>query len=505
MSGSAVKEYIKEAGVEKVDAGALAYIASLEKIAAVTPETAASIVNELRDQRSNLKLIASENYSSIASQLAMGNLLTDKYAEGYPHHRFYAGCDNVDAIESYAVEQAKELFGSYHAYVQPHSGADANLIAYWAILSKRVQEPILEELGVENPAKLSREDWDRIREATGNQRLMGLDYYSGGHLTHGYRFNVSAQMFDAYSYGVNPETGMLDYDDIEKQAMEIKPLILVTGYSAYPRLINFKRMREIADKVGAVFMVDMAHFAGLVAGKAMTGDYNPVAHAHVVTTTTHKTLRGPRGGMVLTNEEFADAVDKGCPMVIGGPLPHVIASKAVALREANTPEFKEYAKRIVENSRALAEATQAEGMKLSSDGSDNHLIMLDVTGFGINGRQAESVVRECGITLNRNALPADPNGPWYTSGLRIGTPGVTTLGMGPEQMKEIASVLKYVLSNTKPKILSKGKNAGKPSKAKYDIDPQVVETAKKRVAELLDNYPVYPELDLEFLRKHFSA
>jgi len=505
MSGSAVKDYIKEVGAENVDAGALAYISSLEKITEVTPETAASIVNELRDQRSNLKLIASENYSSIASQLAMGNLFTDKYAEGYPYHRFYAGCDNVDAVESYAVEQAKELFGAYHAYVQPHSGADANLIAYWAILSQRIQAPMLEEIGVENPTKLEREDWDKIREAMGNQRLLGLDYYSGGHLTHGYRFNVSAQMFDAYSYGVDPETGMLDYDDIERRVQEIKPLILVTGYSAYPRLINFKKMREIADKVGAVFMVDMAHFAGLVAGKFMTDDYNPVLHAQVVTTTTHKTLRGPRGGMVLTNEEFADAVDKGCPMVIGGPLPHVIASKAVALREANTPEFREYASKIVENSRALAEACRQEGMKLSSEGTDNHLIMLDVTGFGINGRQAESVVRECGITLNRNALPADPNGPWYTSGLRIGTPGVTTLGMGPEQMKEIAAIIKHVLSNTKPKILTKGKNAGKPSKAKYDIDPQVVETAKRRVAELLNNYPVYPELDLEFLQKHFSA
>jgi glycine hydroxymethyltransferase len=338
----------------------------------------------------------------------------------------------------------------------------------------------------------------------GNQKLLGLDYYSGGHLTHGYRFNVSAQMFDAYSYGVNPETGMLDYDDIEKRVKEIRPFILVTGYSAYPRLINFKKMREIADSVGAVFMVDMAHFAGLVAGKVMTGEYNPVEHAHVVTTTTHKTLRGPRGGLILTDEEFADAVDKGCPLVIGGPLPHVTAAKAVALREANTPEFREYAAKIVENSRSLAEACMNEGMTLSSNGSDNHLIMLDVTGFGINGRQAESVVRECGITLNRNALPEDPNGPWYTSGLRIGTPGATTLGMGPEQMKEIASILKYVLSNTEPKILTKGKNAGKPSKAKYEIDPEVVETAKGRIGDLLADYKVYPELDLDFLLKHFG-
>ncbi|MFW5710350.1 MAG: glycine hydroxymethyltransferase [Spirochaetota bacterium] len=503
MAGSSVKEYISSVGAEKADAGALGYIAALEKVAQVSPEIAASIVRELRDQRNNLKLIASENYSSLSSQLAMGNLLTDKYAEGYPNHRFYAGCDNVDAIESYAVEQAKQLFGAEHAYVQPHSGADANLIAYWAILSTKVQTPMLEEMGETNPAKLSRQQWDKIRAATGNQRIMGLDYYSGGHLTHGYRFNVSAQMFDAYSYGVNADTGVLEYDEIEKMAMEIKPLILITGYSAYPRLINFRKMKAIADKVGAVFMVDMAHFAGLVAGKVMTGDYDPVAHADVVTTTTHKTLRGPRGGLVLSTEEFADAVDKGCPLVIGGPLPHVIAAKAVAFAEANTPEFGKYAQQIVDNSHALADACKNEGMQLSSGGSDNHLMLLDVTGFGLNGRQAESVLRECGITLNRNALPEDPNGPWYTSGLRIGTPAVTSLGMGSEEMREIAAIIKYVLSNTKPKILTKGNNAGKPSKAKYDIDQGVIDEAVKRVNALLGHYPVYPELDIDFLMKHF--
>jgi glycine hydroxymethyltransferase len=310
-------------------------------------------------------------------------------------------------------------------------------------------------------------------------------------------------MFDAYTYGVNPTTGYLDYDEIEKAAVEIKPLILLTGYSAYPRLINFKRMREIADKVGAVFMVDMAHFSGLVAGKVMTGEYDPVAHADVVTTTTHKTLRGPRGGMVLSKMEFAEALDKGCPLVIGGPLPHVTAAKAVAFTEANKPEFREYAARIVENSRALAAALMDEGMRLSSDGTDNHLMLLDVTGFGLNGRQAESVLRECGVTLNRNALPEDPNGPWYTSGLRIGTPGVTTLGMGPGEMKEIASIIKLVLSNTKAQILTSGKNEGKPSKAKYDIDPSVVKEAVQRVKALLDSFVLYPELDLDFLTKKF--
>ncbi len=504
MTNSALREYLEGKDVSKIDAGFLAYISSLEKVKEVSPVTAASIVQELADQRSSLKLIASENYSSLATQLAMGNLLTDKYAEGYPNHRFYAGCDNVDEIESNAVEEAKKLFGAEHAYVQPHSGADANLIAYWAILTTKIQNPLLEKMGETNPAHLSREDWDKIRAACGSQRILGLDYYSGGHLTHGYRFNVSAQMFDAYSYSVSKETGFLDYDDIERKAMEIKPLILLAGYSAYPRFINFRRMKEIADKVGAVLMVDMAHFSGLVAGKMMTGDHDPIPFADVVTTTTHKTLRGPRGGMVLCKEEYAENVDKGCPLVIGGPLPHVIASKAVAFTEANQESFKQYAANIVENASTLAKACMDEGMKIATEGTDNHLFLLDVTGFGLNGRQAESVLRECGVTLNRNALPFDPNGPWYTSGLRIGTPAVTSLGMGAAEMKEIASIIKMVLGSTKSKIIEGGKNAGKPSKAKYDIDPSVVEEAKKRVDALLGRYPVYPGIDLELLKKHFS-
>jgi len=505
MGNKALSAYLKGRDPETIDAGFLAYVASLEKVWEVSPQTAASIVQELADQRSNLKLIASENYSSLSTQLAMGNLLTDKYAEGFAYHRFYAGCDNVDAIESYTVEEAKKLFGAEHAYVQPHSGADANLIAYWAILTTKIQAPILEDMGETNPAHLSREDWDRIRVELGNQRLLGLDYYSGGHLTHGYRFNVSAQMFDAYSYSVDRETGLLDYDEIEKMAEKVKPLILLAGYSAYPRLINFRHMREIADKVGAVLMVDMAHFAGLVAGKVMTGDYNPVAFADVVTSTTHKTLRGPRGGLILSKAEYAENVDKGCPLVIGGPLPHVIAAKAVAFTEANRPEFQNYAKQVVENSKALAEACLSEGMKVATGGTDNHLLLLDVTGFGINGRQAESVLRECGITLNRNALPFDPNGPWYTSGLRIGTPAVTTLGMGEPEMKEIASIIKDVLSAARPQIIESGKNAGKASKAKYGIEEEVVENAKKRVHTLLERYPVYPEIDLTFLASEFLS
>ncbi len=504
MSNVALQEYLSKTESGQINAGFLGYLAALIEVAKIAPRIAHSIVNELKDQRNHLKLIASENYCSLATQLAMGNLLTDKYAEGFSRHRFYAGCDNVDDIESYAAEQACELFGCDHAYMQPHSGADANLVAYWAILNARVKMPALEKLGETDPSHLSKQDWDKLRQQLGNQRLLGMDYYSGGHLTHGYRQNVSAQMFDAYSYGVDKATGLLDYDNIEKMALDIQPLILLAGYSAYPRAINFKRLRQIADKVNAVFMVDMAHFAGLVAGKVFEGDFNPVAHAHVVTTTTHKTLRGPRGGLVLCTNEFVEHVDKGCPLVIGGPLPHIMAAKAIALKEANSPQFKIYAAKIVENSKALAQYCQEEGMAIATGGTDNHLFLVNVVPFGLTGRQAESAVRECGITLNRNSLPFDVNGPWYTSGLRIGTAAVTTLGMDNTEMKEIAAILKLVVANTRPEIIKSGENTGKPSKAKYQIDDQVKGEAKKRVKDLLDRFPVYPELDLEILVKYFG-
>lgn len=504
MSTSVIQDYITKTEPSKLNAGFLGYLAALAEISRVAPTVAQSIVGELQDQRRNLKLIASENYCSLAVQLAMGNLLTDKYAEGFPQHRFYAGCEHVDEIETYAAEQACRLFGCEHAYVQPHSGADANLIAYWAILNARVKMPALEKLGQTDPSRLTREDWDKLRVSLGNQRLLGMDYYSGGHLTHGYRQNVSAQMFDAYTYGVNRETGLLDYEALEKMALEIKPLILLAGYSAYPRAINFRRMREIADRAGAVFMVDMAHFAGLVAGGVFQGDFNPVAHAHVVTSTTHKTLRGPRGGIVLCTKEFAEHVDKGCPLVIGGPLSHVIAAKAIALTEANTPEFKAYAAKIVENAKQLAQSCIDESMQVATGGTDNHLLLINVVPFGLTGRQAESAVRECGITLNRNSLPYDINGPWYTSGLRVGTPAVTTLGMGKDEMKEIAAILKLVLSNTKPEIIASGEHAGKPSKAKYQIDANAKREAQTRVKNLLDRFPVYPELDLEFLLQNYG-
>ena len=504
MSESALRSYLKQTAPERISSVFAAYLANLDTVAAVAPRIAADIVKELAAQRHNLKLIASENYCSPATQLAMGNLLTDKYAEGFPGHRFYAGCDNIDDLEAFACEQACQLFGAEHAYVQPHSGADANLIAYWAILNTRVELPALQKLGLDNPAKLTRDQWAQMRLLLDNQRLLGMDYYCGGHLTHGYSHNVSARMFDAYSYGVGPD-GLIDYDALEKQAKEVKPLILLAGYSAYPRRIDFRRIRAIADAVGAVMMVDMAHFAGLVAGKVFTGDYNPVPFADVVTTTTHKTLRGPRGGMILCKKEFAEAVDKGCPMVIGGPLPQVMAAKAVALVEAARPEFAAYAASIVANSACLAETFVKAGLTVATGGTDNHLMLIDVTGFGLNGRQAESALRECGVTINRNSLPADPNGPWYTSGLRIGTPAVTTLGMGAAEMAEIAAIVKLVLSYTSPATIEDGANAGKPSKAKYVVAPEAKAEAVSRVQTLLAKFPVYPELDLEFMQCRFRG
>ena len=494
---SVLIDYIREHGTISDE---MAYfLSSLTLISRTSPETAARIVKELHDQRTNLKLIASENYCSLSVQAAMGNLLTDKYAEGYPYHRFYAGCDNVDAIEYEAVEIAKRLFGAEHAYVQPHSGADANLCAYWAILNARVQTPELADMDIKNVSEMTREDWNRIRELTHSQKLLGMDYYSGGHLTHGYRQNVSAQMFDAYSYGVDEETGLLDYDEIERLAMEIRPLILLAGYSAYSRKVNFRRMHQIAKKAGAVFMVDMSHFAGLIAGKVFEGDNDPVRWADIVTTTTHKTLRGPRGGMILCREEFKESVDKGCPLVIGGPLPHVMAAKLVALREAETEDFRDYAKRIVDNSKALAEELIYKGGDVLTEGTENHIILLDVTKYGLTGRQAESVLRECGITLNRNALPGDMNGPWYTSGLRIGTAAVTTLGMGKEEMLAIADIIIGVLENTRPKI----SKIGKKSRSEAVISDEVKKIAGRKVQRLLEKYPVYPELDLEYLEKLF--
>jgi glycine hydroxymethyltransferase len=314
---------------------------------------------------------------------------------------------------------------------------------------------------------------------------MALD--AGGHLTHGFRPNVSGKLFEIARYSVDPTTGLLDYDQVRKQAESFRPLILLAGYSSYPRKINFRIFREIADEVGAVLMVDMAHFAGLVAGKVFNGDYDPVAHAQVVTTTTHKTLRGPRGGMVLCTEEFAATVDRGCPLVLGGPLGHIIAAKAVALTEASRPEFAGYAQRIVDNAATLADGLQQQGATVITGGTDNHLLLVDARPYGLTGRQAETALREAGITLNRNVIPFDPNGSWYTSGLRLGTPAVTTLGMGADEMREVAAIVHAVLESTQPVP---------DSKAKYQLDPAVRDQAKHRATDLLDRFPLYPGIAL---------
>jgi glycine hydroxymethyltransferase len=492
-------KYLEKHKNDDINSAAISFFASIDQINTVSSETAQSILKELREQRSSLKLIASENYSSLAVQAATSNILTDKYAEGYPFHRFYAGCDNVDAIESNACSIARELFGAEYAYVQPHSGADANMLAFIAILSEKIQQPIMDSAGEKNITNLSDEDWYKIRTKFVNQKLLAMDYYSGGHLTHGYRHNFSGKLFDAYSYKVNQKTGLVDLDELRKQLHDVKPLILLAGYSAYPRKLNFAKMRELADEVGAVFMVDMSHFAGLVAGKVFSGDYDPVPFAHVVTTTTHKTLRGPRGGMILSKKEYADWFDKGCPLMLGGPIPNIIAAKAVAFKEALTPEFKEYAIKVVENSKEFAKACINESLTVLTGGSDNHITLINVADIGLTGRQAESALRECNITLNRNSLPYDPNGAWYTSGLRLGTPAITTLGMGKEEMKEIAGIIKFVLSNTSPAIIGTGAKKGQTSLAKYNISESTVSTAKSRIKDLLSDYPLYPEIDYDLI------
>src|SRR5918999_4924827 len=316
-----------------------AYDAVLEVIASVEPRVADATRQELADQRSSLKLIASENYASPAVLLTMGTWFSDKYAEGTVGHRFYAGCQNVDTVEALAAEHARALFGAPYAYAQPHSGIDANLVAYWSILAHRVEGPWLEKAEKKNVNELTEADWEALRHEFGHQRLLGMSLDAGGHLTHGFRPNISGKMFHQQQYGTDPEIGLLDYDAVAAKAREFKPLVLVAGYSAYPRRIDFAKMREIADEVGATLMVDMAHFAGLVAGKVFTGDENPVPFAHITTTTTHKSLRGPRGGLVLCQAELAEFVDRGCPLVLGGPLPHVMAAQAGCPGRGAPPSF----------------------------------------------------------------------------------------------------------------------------------------------------------------------
>ena len=473
------------------------YNRTLEEINKVAPEVGEIIEHELIDQRSYLKMIASENYCSPAVMACQATILTDKYSEGYPNHRYYAGCGNIDELEELGQEYACKLFNADHAYLQPSTGSDCNLMAYWAILKAEVIEPlfkIIQQNHMETDGKviktysdLAKFEWDAIREECHNKKLLGMDYYSGGHLTHGYRQNISAQMFDVYSYGVGDD-GLLDYDSIEEMAVTLKPLILLAGYSAYPRKINFKRFREIADKCGAVLMVDMAHFAGLVAGKVFTGEYNPVEYADIVTTTTHKTFRGPRGGMILCRQWLADYVDNSCPTCNGGQLPQVLASKVVALKEAMTDEYKDYAQQIVKNSNALADTLMKGGIKVQTNGSDNHIVLIDVSTLGLNGRQAEYILRECHITTNRNALPNDPNGPWYTSGVRLGVSALTTLGMKEEEMRMIGTWIAEVLKGSEHISLKDGGES--KNKVKLENKKDFVD----KVTELLEKFPAYKEL-----------
>jgi glycine hydroxymethyltransferase len=478
-------------GAEYADTASTAYQAALQVIESVEPRIAAATRKELADQRDSLKLIASENYASPAVLLTMGTWLSDKYAEGTIGHRFYAGCQNVDTVEAVAAEHAQELFGSPHAYVQPHSGIDANLVAYWAILATRIEAPGLAEAGVRHVNDLSEQDWEQLRARLGNQRLLGMSLDAGGHLTHGFRPNISGKMFYQRSYGTDPATGLLDYDAVAAVAREFRPLILVAGYSAYPRRINFAKMREIADDVGGTLMVDMAHFAGLVAGKVFTGDEDPVPHADVTTTTTHKSLRGPRGGMVLSTREYSDAVDKGCPMVLGGPLAHVMAAKAVALAEARQPSFQVYAQRVADNAKAFADGLLRRGARLVTGGTDNHIVLLDVTSFGLTGRQAESALLDSGVVTNRNSVPADPNGAWYTSGIRFGTPALTSRGFGEAEFDRVAELVVDVLTNTQPASGPQGR-----SKAKYTLADGTAERVHAAAGDLLAANPLYLGLTL---------
>lgn len=482
-----LQNYLLKTDEEERKSDVVAYLAALDHLETKDPLIVKAIENELRDQRKYLKLIASENYSSLTVQLAMGNLLTDKYSEGAIKKRFYAGCDNVDDVELQACNELKNLFGADHAYVQPHSGADANLVAFFAILTERVQNKQLELLGKKSVVELTDEEHELIRQLFVNQKLMGMALDAGGHLTHGYRMNISSKIFHSVSYQVDPVTEQLDYHALAQQVKKEKPAILIGGYSAYSRLINFAKLKEIADSVGAVLMGDIAHFAGLVAGKAITGEYDPVPYCDIISSTTHKTLRGPRGGLILCKNQYKEAVDKGCPLVIGGPLPHVMAAKAIAFKEASTDSFKKYAHQVIKNAKAMAEVFLSEKIKVVSGGTDNHLLVIDVyKSFGLNGRQAEQALRQAHITVNRNMVPFDANGAWYTSGVRLGTAAMTTLGMKEDDIKKIAH---FIIS-----VLKAAKVSGQEKSSIAAIDEKVLKRVHTEIAELLRQYPLYPEL-----------
>jgi glycine hydroxymethyltransferase len=409
----------------------------LKEIFKVDPEVFEAMGRELKRQQDHLELIASENFVSPAVMAAMGTHLTNKYAEGYPGRRYYGGCEFVDIVESLAIKRAKEIFGAEHANVQPHSGAQANTAVYFSVL---------------NPG----------------DTIMGMNLAHGGHLTHGSPVNISGKYFNIVPYGVHPETGRIDYDALRDLALSHKPRMIVAGASAYPRTIDFARFREIADEVGAYLMVDMAHIAGLVAAGLHP---SPVPYADFVTTTTHKTLRGPRGGMILCKEIHAKAIDKAIfPGTQGGPLMHVIAAKAVCFKEAMEPAFKAYQQQIVKNASALAAALKSEGFEIVSGGTDNHLMLLDLRKQGVTGKDTEHSLDEVRITVNKNAIPNDPQSPFITSGIRVGTPAVTTRGMKEPEMNQIARAIRLAVE-------------GVEHNRKQIIDI---------VDELCDRHPLYP-------------
>ncbi|WP_289088729.1 serine hydroxymethyltransferase [uncultured Veillonella sp.] len=402
------------------------------------PEIAKMIEMELSRQRNKLEMIASENFVSKAVMEAQGSVLTNKYAEGYSGKRYYGGCEYVDMVETLAIERAKKLFGADHVNVQPHSGSQANFGVYFALL-----EP--------------------------GDTIMGMNLSHGGHLTHGSPVNISGTYFNIVPYGVDETTQEIDYDEMRRIALETKPKLIIGGGSAYSRIIDFKKMADIAHEVDAIFMVDMAHFAGLVAAGLHP---NPVEYADVVTTTTHKTLRGPRGGMIMCKEKYAKAIDKAIfPGIQGGPLMHVIAAKAVAFGEALQPEFKVYAQQIITNAKVLAQALADYGFTIVSGGTDTHVMLVDVRNTGLTGKEAEHLLDEVGITCNKNTIPFDPASPFVTSGIRLGTPALTSRGLKEDDMKEIAAIIDLVLHNPE--------------------DTAKLEEARKRVAVLCETYPLY--------------
>ncbi len=414
---------------------------AFENLKAGDPEIFKSMVSELRRQNEGLELIASENFTSLAVMEAAGSVLTNKYAEGYPAKRYYGGCDFVDVAESLAIERAKKLFGAEHANVQPHSGASANTAVFLAIL---------------NPG----------------DKILGMNLAHGGHLTHGHPLNFSGKFYQIIPYGVDPKTEQIDYDELDRLAREHKPKLILMGASAYPRVIDFARARKIADEIGAMVMVDMAHFAGLVAAGVHP---SPVPYADIVTTTTHKTLRGPRGGLILCREKYAKAIDSAVfPGIQGGPLMHVIAAKAVCFKEALEPSFKDYGKQIVANAKALSESLKELGWRIVSGGTDNHLMLVDVKSKGFTGKVVQETMDKVHITVNKNAIPFDTEKPFVASGVRLGTPALTTRGMKEAEMKKIAKLFDDTMKD-------------------YQNEAHLAKI-KAEVRELAEQFPLYPDI-----------